>query len=138
MKGWYIAAAGIGLMAWLTHTPQPASSNCTAIDGDTLRCEGNLRLRLNGINAAEAGTPLGAMATENLRRILSQATGPVHWRGLKIDRYGRTVAEAYVTDSGGNKYDLSCAQLLSSNAVYVPHWDERRLTYRTCAPLFNS
>lgn len=118
-----------------------ASTDCRAIDGDTLVCRvgmERLHLRLNGIDSPELpghcragrhcapGDPVAAKA--NAAALI--AGKRVAWRALKLDRYGRTIAQARV-----GRMDLSCAQLRGGFAIYRREWDTARLTRSTCPSL---
>lgn len=111
-----------------------ASALCLAIDGDTIVCRVGLErvhLRLNGIDAPELaghcrkgricapGDPIASK--QNLARLIEGRT--VRWDHLGHDRYGRTIAQAYV----GNT-DLSCAQLRAGQAIYKAKWDNFKRT----------
>lgn len=110
-----------------------AVSGCVAIDGDTLRCDGQ-RIRLLGIDAPEMpghcrkgrdcapGDPYAS--TASLKALLR---GKVDVQPVITDRYGRTVA--VVRADGVN---LSCAQLKAGAAVYVRKWDNGGLVAKEC------
>lgn len=130
-----LLAACIGLVAFVSHTRQPAHAhNCEAIDGDTLVCDGGLRLRLNGIDApelpghcragrrCEPGDPFASQAT--LQNAIG--SGELRYRALRVDYYGRTVAEVTTVDG----LDLSCVQLQVRSATYRADWDEKGLVSR--------
>lgn len=114
--------------------PEPLIGQCSASDGDTIRC-GDERIRLLGIDAPEKagqcragrictnGDPVAS--AESLRVML--ARGGLQIRRVGRDRYGRTLA---LVSAGG--VDLSCYQLARGQAVYVRRWDDRRALARTC------
>ena len=108
----------------------------SAIDGDTFHCHGiKPGLRISGIDSPELpghcragrvcapGDPV--LARDNLRQIL--ASGPVSYRVLKTDLYGRPVVNVYV-----NGANVSCLQLLGGYAIYKPTWDDRHIVRREC------
>ena len=113
--------------------PSPPG-DCTAVDGDTLRC-GAERVRLLGIDAPElpghcqpgrkcaAGDPYAA--TRSLRAAL--ARGSVRMKRFGTDRYGRTLA---LVSAGG--VDLGCWQLSHGQAIYKPRWDNGGALARIC------
>jgi micrococcal nuclease len=107
--------------AW--KSPDEQQGYCIAIDGDTLRCEGNLRLRLNGIDAPELSEYGGYNSKQRLSFLIRGAK--LRWIPLKKDRYGRTVAQVYL-----NNIDLSCFQLTAGRARYIKEWDEYGMTAR--------
>lgn len=107
--------------------------SCRAIDGDTLDCGGE-KIRLLGIDAPEMpghcraervcapGNPYESQASLQ-RQLLFVMT----LERITRDRYGRTVGMIYA-----NGRSLSCAQLLSGQAVYVPDWDDNGLVANEC------
>lgn len=112
------------LLIALLALAQPNMVKCRAIDGDTLRC-GKERVRLIGIDAPEKGrcpadrkcVKGDAAASEKaLQKLVQQR--PVRLERHGYDRYGRTLAIAYV-----GKVNLSCAQINHGYAVYVKKWD---------------
>lgn len=108
--------------------------SCTVVDGDTLRC-GEERVRLLGIDAPEMpghcrqgrtcapGDPRASK--DALKRLIGRAK--VRLVRVGKDRYGRTLAVAYV-----GKVNLSCAQLRSGQAIYKPQWDNGTRIKRAC------
>lgn len=105
---------------------------CTVTDGDTLRCGPDPRarterVRLIGIDAPELpghcqngracakGNP--RTSTANLRRLVEGR--PVRIERVGLDRYGRTLALAWV-----GPVNLSCAQVRAGAAIYVERWDQ--------------
>lgn len=114
--------------------PVPIEASCTVTDGDTIRC-GDERIRLLGIDAPEkagACRPGRQCAPGNTQRStesLAQAmvNGPKWIIRIGEDRYGRTLA---LVQAG--EVDLSCHQLASGNAIYVPRWDKRGAVEKTC------
>ena len=103
------------------------------VDGDSLRC-GATRIRLLGIDAPELhGCPRwrvcvegdGETAKQSLRAALRY--GPVRYRYVTTDRFGRTVALVWA-----GTVNLSCWQLQARQAVYKPHWDNGGLVAREC------
>lgn len=111
----------------------PEVTNCLAIDGDTLNCEGE-SIRLLGIDAPEMN---GHCAPERncapgdpivSKRVLSG----VLQHSMKIvrvgeDQYQRTLAMVYA----GN-LNLSCYQLSNRQAVYVSDWDDGGRVQSAC------
>lgn len=105
------------------------------VDGDSIRC-GRLRLRLLGIDAPELnGCPRhrrGQCAPGDptaSRRSLQRAValGPIRYSVVSVDRFGRSVAMAWV-----GRQSLSCWQLKGHQALYKRGWDNGRLIARTC------
>lgn len=71
------------------------------VDGDTLR-QGDLRVRLFGIDAPERSDPLGPAATRALRALIAGQT--LTCDNMGTDRYGRTVARCDLPDGR----DVAC------------------------------
>ena len=103
------------------------------VDGDSLRC-GSLRLRLLGIDAPELhGCPGwrvcvagdGAASRQSLSRALRY--GPVTYRLVTLDRFGRSVVMAWA-----GRVNLSCYQLQARQAVYKPQWDNGGQVSASC------
>lgn len=105
---------------------QASQDGCTVVDGDTLRC-GTERVRLIGIDAPElpghcrpgrrcvAGDPFAA--SEALRKHIGK--GEVKIERMGVDRYGRTLANVYM--SGIN---VACELISQGHAQYVDRWDD--------------
>jgi micrococcal nuclease len=79
------------LTAWACSAA--AGERCLAIDGDTLVCN-RQKVRLTNVYAAELNEPGGHSAKRRLQTLIS--SGEVQLRTFGHDRYGRTLAEAYV------------------------------------------
>lgn len=99
---------------------------CTVVDGDTLRC-GSERVRLIGIDAPELpghcrvgrhcveGDPFAA--SDALRHGIAGRDVKIERMGF--DRYGRTLANVYVSE-----INVACQLISEGNAQYVERWDE--------------
>lgn len=103
------------------------------IDGDTLRC-GDERVRLLGIDAPEMGPcprrrvcAPGNGADSKRSMAAAVRLGPVRYRAVTIDRYGRQVAVVWA-----GRVNLSCWQLRQGQAIYKPNWDNGGLIARAC------
>jgi endonuclease YncB( thermonuclease family) len=135
----FVPAEPFPPLATLTDEVQAASPwrSCPAprvVDGDTIRC-GSERVRLLGIDAPElpghcaprrrcvAGDPFAS--AEALKYAIR--AGPVRYRTIKRDRYGRAVA---VVEAGG--VDLSCSQIDRGQAAYVSKWDDGGVIGNSC------
>lgn len=110
-----------------------ALANCTATDGDTLRC-GQERVRLLGIDAPELhGCPPRRRCVtgdgQAARRTLAAAIARQRLTIVRVgeDRYGRTLGVVYA--AGQN---LSCAMLAAGRAQYIARWDNGALVARDC------
>ena len=104
-----------------------------AVDADSISC-GQRRLRLVGIDAPEIGrcnrgrvcVPGDAQASKrSLARGLK--LGPIRYRPIMVDRYGRIVAAVYA-----KRTNLSCYQLRSRSASYIARWDTASVVVREC------
>lgn len=103
------------------------------VDGDSIRC-GRERLRLLGIDAPEMGRcarnrvclPGNGKASRRSLQ-LGLRNGPVTYRRVTRDRYGRTVAVVW-----SGKVNLSCWQLGRSHARYRSKWDNGRRIALAC------
>lgn len=103
------------------------------VDGDSLRC-GQTRLRLLGIDAPELhGCPSyrvcvsgnGEASKQSLKRAVGY--GPISYRIIGYDRFGRSLVMAYA-----GTVNLSCYQLRAGQAVYKPQWDNGKQLAREC------
>ena len=74
------------------------------IDGDTFSMNG-IKVRVNGIDAPELGTPGGMEAAQHLAALLQE--GPVTIVPRSRDVYGRTVADVFM--NGQNLADRMIA-----------------------------
>lgn len=86
------------------HEPHPGTSpgECVVqrvIDGDTILCRGDLRIRFSSIDAAELDTRRGVISKNKLERVLPVGT-KVHTRSIDpkrpYDKYGRLLADIYI------------------------------------------
>jgi len=80
------------LAAWASYAF--AGERCIAVDGDTLVCN-RQKVRLTNVYAAELNEPGGHAAKRRLQSLIS--SGAVALRPLGHDRYGRLLAEVYVS-----------------------------------------
>lgn len=71
-----------------------AGERCLAVDGDTLVCN-HRKIRLTNVYAAELNRAGGAAAKRRLQALIGSGEVTVKPHGQ--DRYGRTLAEAYVS-----------------------------------------
>jgi endonuclease YncB( thermonuclease family) len=102
-------------------------------DGDSISC-GQKRLRLVGIDAPELGrcdrkrvcvAGDGQASKRSLARGLK--LGPIRYRPVTVDRYGRIVAAVYA-----GRMNLSCYQIKGGKASYVARWDTASVVAREC------
>ena len=75
-------------------SPVFAGERCIALDGDTLVCN-RQKVRLTNVYAAELNEPGGTAAKRRMQAMI--ASGEVTLRPFGHDRYGRTLAEVYVS-----------------------------------------
>ena len=98
-------------------------ASCFAVDGDTLRCDGE-RIRLLGIDAPEIhGCRQGRVCVPgdgqaSKRSLEAMMGGRISVQRVGQDRYGRTLAQVYV---GG--VNVACEQIRRGLAEYKPAWD---------------
>jgi endonuclease YncB( thermonuclease family) len=107
-------------------------SGCYAVDGDTLRCNGE-RIRLLGIDAPEFSCPRGRTCVAgDPRAAKAYLAALIEGRSLTIarvgkDRYDRTLAVVYA--DGRN---VSCQMVSARHAAYVAKWDNEGRVARDC------
>ena len=107
-------------------------ASCFAVDGDTLRCDGE-RIRLVGIDAPEIhGCPnyrrcVPGDGNASKRSLEAMMGGRISVQRVGHDRYGRTLAQVYV---GGR--NLACEQIRRGQAIYVERWDNGGLLAAEC------
>jgi micrococcal nuclease len=103
------------------------------VDGDTLRC-GPERIRLLGIDAPEIEAcprwrvcaPGDGQASKR-SLVTALKLGPVQYKPVAVDRYGRQVAVVWA-----GSVNLSCWQLQRAQAIYKPKWDNGRIIAQAC------
>jgi endonuclease YncB( thermonuclease family) len=78
---------------------------CTAIDGYTLRCSGGERVKIEGIRAPELTEPGGEEARQRLQKRIRSGELVVQRGGT--DKYGRTLARAYVNGNRITQIDVT-------------------------------
>lgn len=139
-----IGALGLAAVVGLSLCNRPLDSASDkpevvrVIDGDTFELEGGERVRLNGVDTAEApghcrpGRKCVEGDWELARFNLAYALrfGELDIERVKTDRYGRTVAQVRA-----GTLDVSCYMLRSGNTAYVERWDEGRRTKTACPEL---
>ena len=67
------------------------------IDGDTLKVDGKISVRLAEIDAPERDQPFGSEATRALAQLTANRTA--RFEVVDVDRYGRYVAHVFVDDA---------------------------------------
>ncbi len=110
-----------------------ALSLCAAIDGDSLRCNGE-NIRLLGIDAPEFRCPRNRQCVEgdpqaakDYLAALIAGRSSLTIERVGQDRYGRTLGVVYV-----DGYNLSCAMISAGHAAYVERWDNGARVARDC------
>ncbi len=105
------AAIAIGWQKYWNSTPQSASVEVSqhadhipgefrlvrVIDGDSIvvdRGQGEVKVRLLGIDCPERNQPFGSQATRTIKDLLGES--PLRIKGQKKDRWGRLLAHVYV------------------------------------------
>jgi endonuclease YncB( thermonuclease family) len=88
-------------------------------DGDTIRvkCQGaQLKIRFACIDAPELAQPMGQESRDYLRSLLSESGDKVKIQPITTDRYGRTVAQLWITRSIGES--LLQSEMASTGMAY--------------------
>lgn len=95
------------------------------IDGDSFVCDGNVRIRLWGVDSAERHEPAGPAATRALSKLITGKTLTCQPKGRS---YNRIVAQCWI----GNR-DIASEMVRQGQAVDLPKFskgyyrkDERR------------
>jgi endonuclease YncB( thermonuclease family) len=95
-------------------------------DGDTFRVsDGNqeIKVRLCGIDAPEKDQSLGIESRDHLRALIAQGNGRVILNSTDIDRYGRTIAEAFIpTDNEEKEIHLNSQMVVDGMAYVYPQY----------------
>lgn len=81
---------------------------CVAISGDTLRCWGRERVRVEGIHAPSLKAPGGEQARQRLQRRIQAGEVAIQRKGR--DKYGRTLGRVFVSGNRITQLDLGTAQ----------------------------
>ena len=81
-----------------------AGERCSAMDGATLQC-GRERVKVEGLSAPGLNDPGGRQARERLQRVLRSGEIVLERKGR--DKYGRTLARAYVNGNRITQLDLT-------------------------------
>lgn len=105
---------------------------CVAVDGDSLRCDGE-EIRLLGIDAPEFNCPRYRKCVEGdpqaakdyLRALITNRELSVE--RVAYDRYGRTLAVVYA-----DGVNVSCALVQAGHAAYIKRWDNGGRVARDC------
>ena len=101
-------------------------------DGDTIRvsCSGETKkIRFACIDAPELAQPMGTESRDYLRSLLNQAGDKIKLQPITTDKYGRTVAQLWITRSIGES--LLQSEMVSGGMAYpydryskdCPDWD---------------
>lgn len=110
-----------------------AFTGCHAVDGDSLRCNGE-RIRLLGIDAPEFHCPRNRNCVAgDPHASKAYLAALIDGRKLSIervgkDRYNRTLAVVYV--DGRN---ASCEMVRAKHAAYNARWDNNRRVAQDCS-----
>jgi micrococcal nuclease len=81
-----------------------AGERCSALDGDTLQC-GRERVRIEGLRAPGLQEPGGPEARQRLQRRIQSGELIIQRKGR--DKYGRTLARAYVNGNRITQLDVT-------------------------------
>ena len=91
-------------------------------DGDTLRVTDGtqeIKVRLCGIDAPEKDQALGTASRDHLRNLVAQGRGRITLVETDVDRYNRTVAEAFVSTGSGEEEIYLNAQMVADGMAYT-------------------
>jgi micrococcal nuclease len=81
-----------------------AGERCSALDGNTLQC-GRERVRVEGLRSPGLHDPGGHEARDRLQRRIRAGELVIERKGR--DKYGRTLARAYVSGNRITQLDLT-------------------------------
>jgi micrococcal nuclease len=95
---------GLAFSALLALNAWAAGEKCVAIDGNTLRCDGE-RVLVEGIKAPQQGEPGAEAARQRLDRRVK--TGEVVIQRKGKDKYGRTLGRVYVNGNRITQVDVT-------------------------------
>ena len=119
------------LLARLTTNVEPAYSgnsepytlvSDSIYDGDTFRVSngnGEIKVRLCGVDAPEKDQALGVESRDHLRSLIAKGNGRVILVETDIDQYGRTIAEAFVPTGNGDEEIHLNSQMVADGMAYV-------------------
>jgi endonuclease YncB( thermonuclease family) len=82
-----------------------AGERCNALDGNTLICAKDERVRVDGLRQPALHEPGGEEARQRLHRRIQ--SGELILQRMARDRFGRTLARAYVNGNRVTDLDLS-------------------------------
>jgi endonuclease YncB( thermonuclease family) len=71
-----------------------AGERCTALDGSSLRCRDNERVRIEGIKAPQPGEPGAEAAKQRLQKRIQRGELVIQRKGQ--DKYGYTLGRIFV------------------------------------------
>ena len=100
-------------------------------DGDTLQVKNSfqkMKVRFCGIDAPEKNQPLGIQSRDYLRSLINKGDGSIIVVPIEQDRYGRTVAELFITPRPGTGYQpeeeihLNSAMVMAGYAYHYAQY----------------
>lgn len=115
------AAAGGQLTEWYQVVPG------SIYDGDTLRVKRGgreLKIRLCGVDSPELKQAGGIEAREHLRSLVAQGDGAIGVVPIEKDRYGRTVADLFVTFGEDNEIHLNSQMVMDGMAYHYTQYSD--------------
>lgn len=98
-------------------------------DGDTLRVSDGakeIKIHLCGIDALEKEQAMGMASRDYLRSLVNKGNGSIIVVSVEQDRYGRTVAELFVTPRPNQGYQAGGEIAVNAQIVkdgYAHHYD---------------
>lgn len=91
-----LLAKGLVLLLGGTWPSNTFTAMPYVIDGDTLAFDGDVRVRLHGLDAPEMDHPTGKASKDHLKALIGGRAVTV--RIVAIDKYGRHVAKVFAPD----------------------------------------
>ena len=91
-------------------------------DGDTFRVTDGrqeIKVRLCGVDSPEKDQALGIEARDHLRGLIARGKGQITLVETDTDRYGRTIAEAFIPTGNGDEEIYLNGQMVTDGMAYV-------------------
>lgn len=85
----------------------------------SLTASKKIKIRLCGIDAPELEQTLGVSSRDHLRQLMAKGNGDIVLLPINTDRYGRTVAEAFISAGNGEEEINLNGQIVADGMAYV-------------------